>query len=427
MPIARFVAIVSFAVLTIPAHSDESGPIDEKTSACSELLSSMYRAKEQGWAPLESFRLLESQCESAQFYYQHRAQLESFVGNHRKALTYWDKNYSRRSEDQEILAGQERTTPAIEAENAISYIVDRSSDHRMVIVNERHHVSSDRLLTLALLEPLSRKGFRYLAVEAVWPGDGINQRGYPTKNTGYYINDVVFAEMLRVALSLGYEIVWYEIEEDQKSLPDPRGPQARRDYWQARNLVGRTLAKDSEARVLVHCGWGHASEQASPEFQPMAHFVREIAGIDPLTVDQTTLGEHSEAGFERPLRIEAHRQGLMDSDPIVLSNEDGNLPDISTGMDIHVLSPPTRYREGRPAWMDMRGRRRPVTVGASECSDTTCVVEARNADRPDEVAYDRVEVSERDAVELYLPHDANVELFLFDLGGELRARRKLPN
>ena len=427
MPIARFVAIVSFAVLTIPAHSDESGSIDEKASACSELLSSMYRAKEHGWAPLESFRLLESQCESAQFYYQHRAQLESFVGNHRKALTYWDKNYSRRSEEHETLVGPGRTIPAIEGENAISYIVDRSSDHQMVIVNERHHVSSDRLLTLALLEPLSRQGFRYLAVEAVWPGDDINQRGYPTKNTGYYINDVVFAEMLRVALSLGYEIVWYEIEEDQKSLPDSRGPQARRDYWQARNLVGRTVAKDSEARVLVHCGWGHASEQASPEFQPMARFVREIAGIDPLTVDQTTLGERSDAGFEHPLRIEAIRQGLMDSDPIVLSKEDGNLPDISTGMDIHVLSPPTRYRESRPAWMDIRGRRHPVSVPVPECSDKTCVVEARNSDQPDEVAYDRVEIRGQDAVVLYLPHDANVELFLFDMDGEQRARRSLRN
>ena len=117
MSIARFVAIVSFAILTIPAHSDESGVIDETASACGDLLSSMYRAKEHGWAPLENFRLLESQCESTQFYYQHRAQLESFVGNHRKALTYWDKNFSRRSEDQETLAGQGRTTPAIEAEN----------------------------------------------------------------------------------------------------------------------------------------------------------------------------------------------------------------------------------------------------------------------------------------------------------------------
>ena len=159
----------------------------------------------------------------------------------------------------------------------------------------------------------------------------------------------------------------------------------------------------------------------------MAHFVREIAGIDPLTVDQTTLGERSDAGFERPLRIEAHRQGLMDADPIVLSNEDGNLPDISTGMDIHVLSPPTRYREGRSAWMDMRGRRRPVTVGVSECSHTRCIVEARNPDQPDEVAYDRVEIRGQDAVLLYLPHDANVELFFFDMDGEQRTRRRLRN
>ena len=195
----------------------------------------MFQAKEHAWSPLRDFRLLESKCEATSFYYQHRAQLESFVGNHQQALAFWDRNYSRRSENQQNLAGQEAFSTGIRRENAIPFIVDRSSDHQMIIVNERHHVSSDRLLTLALLEPLFRRGYRYLAVEAVWPGDDINQRGYPTRNTGYYINDVVFTEMLRVALSLGYEIVWYEIEEQQKSLADSRSKQARRDYWQARN------------------------------------------------------------------------------------------------------------------------------------------------------------------------------------------------
>ena len=179
------------------------------------------------------------------------------------------------------MEGKHDELPPIRLEDAVSYIVNRSSEHGMIMVNERHHVSNDRLLTLSLLEPLYHRGYRYLAIEAMWPGDEINQRGYPTKNTGYYVNDVVFAEMLRVALSLGYEIVAYEIEEHQKNKADSRNDQVRRDYWQARNLIDRTLGKDSEAKVLVHCGWEHLQEQKTSNWQPMAYFVREITEVDP--------------------------------------------------------------------------------------------------------------------------------------------------
>lgn len=425
MSITRFAAIVSLLVLASPAHSGEPGAIEATQSACDDLRRSVFYAKEQIWAPLEGFRQLETECEDTLFYYQHRAQLESFIGNHDEALRYWERNYSGRSENEEWFAAQGGLGPGIKSESAISHIVSRSSEHRMVIVNERHHVSSDRLLTLALLEPLSERGFRYLAVEAVWPGDDINQRAYPTKNTGYYVSDVVFAEMLRAALSLGYEIVWYEIEGHQKNLPDSRTEQARQDYWQARNLVERTLDRDPEAGVLVHCGWGHVSEQPTPSFQPMAHFVRELAGIDPLTVDQTRLSERSEAGFEHRLRAEAQRRGLVRDDPVVLLNADGNLLEIETGVDIRVLSPRTRYRNDRPTWMEMLGRRHPVTVAVPECSAMSCIVEARNSDQPDEIAYDRVEISDQDAVVLYLPNDTNVELFLFGTDGKLHDKRDL--
>lgn len=427
MSIGRFAAFLSLLVLMVPAHSGEPVGIDPDQSACDDLRRSVFNATEPIWAPLGSFRRLEPECEATRFYYQHRSQLESFVGNHDEARRFWDKNYSGRSENQESSVAQGGIYPGIESENAISHIVGRSSEHQMVIVNERHHISSDRLLTLALLEPLFRQGFRYLAVEAVWPGDDINQRGYPTRNTGHYINDVVFAEMLRTALSLGYEIVWYEIEEHQKNLTDSRSEQARRDYWQARNLVERTLLQDPKARVLVHCGWGHASEEAAPNFEPMAHFVREIAGIDPLTVDQTRLGERSESGFEHPLRAEARRLGFVDDGPIVLLDEDGELLAIETGVDIRVLSPRTRYRNGRPTWMEMLGRRRPTTVAIPECPAMRCVVEARNSRHPEEVAFDRMEITDQDTVVLYLPNDANMELFLFDTNGKLRETRPLPN
>ena len=368
-------------------------------------------------------RSLERECGSLAVYRQMRAQLESFAGNHAQALEYWDRNYRRRGDDAEAADTAQGVVREIKAESAVAYIAERSSNQQIVMINERHHVSSDRLLTLSLLDPLYRQGFRHFAVEAVWPGDDINQRGYPTKNTGYHVRDVVLAEMLRHAIALGYEIVAYEIEDWQKDTPDSRSKQARRDYWQARNLLDRTLAQDPEAKVLVHCGWAHLQEQATASLEPMAHFVREIAGIDPMTVDQTRLGERSEPGFEHPLRVEAERRGLAGVDPVILLTEDGDPIQIGTGVDLRALSPRTQSVNGRPGWMKMSGRRAPATVAVPECRESACIIEARNAERADEVAYDRAEAVRRNSVVLYLPVKADVELFLFDLEGNVIGRR----
>lgn len=417
---SRVLLAFSLAVVATKLHSSDV-PLHPNSESNCDNLYALLQEEQMVWEPLEPFRNLESACEGVALYNPMRAQFESFVGNHVEALDYWDRNYQRQAE------GQQDELPEIRSEDAVLYIVNRSSDHRVIMVNERHHVSNDRLLTLSLLEPLYDRGYRYLAVEALWHGDEINQRGYPTKNSGYYTNDVVFAEMLRVALALGYEIVGYEIEEHQKNTADSRSDQVRRDYWQARNLVDRTLGEDSDAKVLVHCGWGHLQEQKTSGWQPMAYFVREMTGIDPLTVDQTQLSERSEIGFEHPWRTRAEQLLSINDKPEVLLAKNGAPLEIGTGVDVRVFSPRTVFYEGRPTWMEMLGRRHPVSVPIPECAETACIVEARNRDRSDEVAYDRIEVVKQDSAVLYLPSDISVEVLMFKANGELHATRGVLN
>ena len=49
-----------------------------------------------------------------------------------------------------------------------------------------------------------------MAIEAVWNGDPVNERGYAVGATSYYVNDTVFAEMIREAVATGYTIVPYD-------------------------------------------------------------------------------------------------------------------------------------------------------------------------------------------------------------------------
>ena len=235
--------------------------------------------------------------------------MENFLGNHRASLEYFNRVVGGRRGGQDLPA-------KAESRPALAYIAAQAPRHRVVMVNEQHHVSTERLLTLALLRPLYEQGFRYLAAEAVSaPEDQLNRRGYPIRKTGFYVSDVVFGELLRKALVIGYEVVPYEASWEQSQPTDTMTVQQARDYWQAQNLIGATLERDPEAKVLVHCGFGPLQEVARPSWTPMAHYFREATGLDPLTVDQTVFAERGVSQMEHPWRLAAEERGLVDTAP----------------------------------------------------------------------------------------------------------------
>ena len=384
------------------------------------------------WFSLDRYRGLESTCGSDpdyRWYHAYRGQLESLVGNHAAALSHMDLYSSRESEPQDFPAPV-TSVPAVE------YVVEKARDHRVLMVNERHHASSDRLLTMDLLAPLAEQGFRYLAIEAGWNGDPINTRGYPIADTGYYVNDVVFAEVIRSAIELGYRIVSYEfheyeIDDEQRTAAAERAGlmsrMAEREWWQAKNIVTRVFDSDSDAKLLVHAGYSHIRESRSETWSPMGYFLREFTGLDPLTVDQTAYSEHSRPEFEHPLRRRAGELGLLREDAAVMLVDSEGEPMIMPpeSIDLAVLGASTRYADGRPTWMNMDGRRNPTAFDTPECAERTCVVEARRAGFADEVPLDRVEVVGAGRTTLYLPPGGDVVVHVKGLDQSVLAIRNV--
>lgn len=382
------------------------------------------------WDGLRTFRSLSSDCgdsaDTNYFYWGDLAQLESYVGNHGLALSYFSKGrWSGRSAERVSLPADIRAVPAA------AYIARRARDHRVVIVNERHHASTDRLLTMNLLDGLAALGFRYLALEAAARGaNPTNERGYPVRQSGYYINDVVFAELVRSAIDRGFEIVGYEIEGDQWQRDKDQGVtetyHARRQYWQGRNIVDRVLRDDPDAKVLVHCGWGHVRESGSSNWPKMAEVLARLAGLDPLTVDQVIYADNGDPSVNHPLRRAAQERGFVGDEEAVLLANDGDAVPIGDPayVDIHVLGRETRYESGRPTWMAMGGRRQAVTFPTPECELRPCIVEARSARQPDAVPFDRIE-SKGEATVLYVPPGQGSVGHVFRLDGTLAAKRSI--
>ncbi|MCY4128903.1 MAG: hypothetical protein OXG15_06630 [Gammaproteobacteria bacterium] len=376
------------------------------------------------WLPLGGLRSYEDACNNDTdyrlYYSQMRATLESKVGNHADALRFNDWRGNSYYKTDEL-------PPSVRATPATPYIVERSLQHRFVVVNERHHVGSDRLLTLELLEPLFEQGFRYLAVETQAHWDDINERGYPVASGGYYSNEVVFAQMLRTALQFGYEIVPYEIEDSQRASENPDEPinrQVERELAQAKNIIARTVSKDSEAKVLVHCGYGHVRETKASNWTTMAYFLKELSSRDPLTIDQVRLSERGSLTEEHPIRQEALKRGLIGGSPVVLLDSTDERVDVSASTDIEVFGVQTSYEHGRPSWMRMGGLREPVWFDTPKCVDQTCILEAMDPSEGEHaVPYDRVEAKHAERIALFLPSNSQSNVRILDLDTEILTER----
>ena len=387
------------------------------------------------WFSLDRYRGLESTCGSDpdyDWYHSYRAQLESLVGNHAAALSHMDlylgNLYSDRDSPRDF-------STSVTSVPAVEYVAEKARDHRVVMVNERHHASSERLLTMDLLAPLAEQGFRYLAIEAGWNGDPINTRGYPIADTGYYVNDVVFAEVIRSALELDYQIVSYEfheyeIEEEQRKTAaeqaDLTNPTNEREWWQAKNILARVFDIDSNAKLLVHAGYGHIYESGGNVRTPMAVYLHQFTDLDPLTIEQASFSERSRPEFEHPLRTRAKQLDLLGEDAIVLIDAEGKSVLPFESVDIAVFGVSTRYdSDGRPTWMNMGARRRAVAFGTPECAARTCVVEARRAGFADEVPLDRAEVTSTGRTTLYLPPGGDVVVHVKGLDQSVLATRNV--
>jgi hypothetical protein len=255
------------------------------------------------------------------------------------------------------------------AEDAIRAIVERARDRRIVIVNEAHDSPRDRAFALRLAEALRPLGFTHFAAEAfinvspeIAAGEmgWLESAGYPRFSTGTYTVDPMFGYLVRRAMALGYRPVAYEarlMPEHMAAAMEERI--VLREQAQAENLARALAAAGPDAKFLIHVGYSHAAERPQPpgETEWMAARLARLAGLDPLTIEQTELSEVSFSPRARALhRVLASRVG---ESPAIFMK--GGAP-LATGQlggatDLQVVHPVVASLAGRPDWLRDTGRR----------------------------------------------------------------------
>ena len=161
-------------------------------------------------------------------------------------------------------------------------IGDIAENQKILMLNEMHWHPKHRIIALKMLATLKEKGFNYLAIEAL-DNDyetALNFRKYPTKNTGYYTREPFFAQFIRIALKLGYNVVGYDEFETEN-----------REKSQAINIKN-IIDKDPSAKIFVYAGIDHILEKSSKK-KRMAEYFIELTDINPITIDQVEIPYNS--------------------------------------------------------------------------------------------------------------------------------------
>lgn len=296
----------------------------------------------------------------------------SFLGRYRDAPSYDPFAQTKMPE-----LGKTPPPPESDhAEDAVQAIAHLAGKHQLVMINEYHMDASTRVLTTALLPRLYAEGFRYLAVEALAEsGETLERRGYAVEGTGYYTREPVFAELLSRAVRLGYTLVPYE---------SSGATQRQREAGQARNIYRRIFKSHPDARVLVHAGIAHIGERPGMlpgNTQPMAMRLHALTGIDPLTVDQTSLRANTRSTLRKEL-LKRYRP----TRPVVIEDAHGQpWSAYPRTYDVTVLMPDVERGSSRPAWLALYGSRDPVIVDAAWCKrEFPCAILARPVARKDD-------------------------------------------
>lgn len=211
------------------------------------------------------------------------------------------------------------------AEDAVEAIARAARDRQLVILNEAHHVPFDRVFAMHLARALRKEGFQYLACETFFIDDEhVLGKGYVAEKTGVYSREPMFVQFLMDAHKDGWKFVSYE----------PNVPGNLRESGMARNLVKRIFANDPKAKVFVYAGYSHAKKvptaKKDDDESKLAAQLRRLTGIDPLTINQTTLYKHYDSEQQSRYYAEAVKK-LKTRQPAVLMDAHGK--PIKLGID----------------------------------------------------------------------------------------------
>ncbi|MEO7983932.1 MAG: hypothetical protein ABI688_07615 [Bacteroidota bacterium] len=292
-------------------------------------------------------------------FYVNFSQLLSFAGDYSMASSYNTKSFDSLSAAAiSSIADTVTKLKNIQYIPAKAAISSNAPHYRVIMINESHAKPVHRAFTYSLLEELYKAGYHYLAMEAL---NNYSNKCLDSLNvfTGYYTYEPVAGELVRKALQLGFHLISYE------DTTAAEHSASQRDSVQAANIYA-VIQKDPTAKILVHAGYGHISEEKIGDYTPMGLWFRKMSGIDPFTIDQTGMTEGSDFEYGRVFYQYFNERFNISSASILYQDKRPFNPMEEKGYDVIVMHPATTYQQNRPAWLSLDGDRKATLVQPTE-------------------------------------------------------------
>lgn len=334
---------------------------------------------------------------------QRAAKHFSYIGAYKRAAEIYDPPFYF-GFDEPIDSSNEAYIKKFFPVSAVPYLIKRASKERIVIINEAHHLPQHRVFVRLLLEKMYKNGFEYLGLEALQFNvqnkdapfslldTALNNRKYPLYSnlTGTYTREPQMANLIREALKIGFKLFAYDkVGRD-------------REYKQAQNIQ-KIFNKDKKAKILILCGYHHLLENPSKDEKKwMATHLKDLTGINPLTIDQITLTNRSNIP-NSPYYQFFHRDFhtvLVDSNENVFNGPKG-----FNKWDILVSHPTIEYINGRPNWLFWIKDNTKFKVSMNQLNITCpCLLKVfKKSDDPAAVPIDIIELKHNQEAILSLP------------------------
>lgn len=336
--------------------------------------------------------------------YQLGATEYATSGYYHDALTTWDKNgggFKKLTVEDSLFIKK------FNPKSAKEYIIERSKEEQIIIINEAHHNARHRVFTASLLKELYENGYRFFGLEAL-SDTLINDRKFPTLKTGYYVKEPQMANLIREALQIGFTLFEYEATEGKNGK--------EREIEQAENIK-KIIDKNPNSKFLIHCGYDHVIE-GTPKIKrwekAMAGRLKEITNRNPFTIDQVTYSEKSDLKFTNPV-IEL----VNNTSSVVLIDEKGSLFNgLSNAeqVDCQIIHPITKYYNNRPDWLSLSKERKKYSIPKSKIKEYPVLALAYkdNEYEHEGIPVDIVEIKNANQIPNLIVQNGNYQIIIKD-------------
>ncbi|GGI56723.1 hypothetical protein GCM10011444_10320 [Winogradskyella haliclonae] len=323
------------------------------------------------------------------FFHQASATFYAASGNQFKAKKHYWLSKGKKMDSLKVVFGSLENY-----RNIFRY----TENKKVVMINENHAFPEHRVFTTSLLDSLFKQGFRYLALEDLLSAKIINQRSTPYLSDGLYINEVMYSEMVRKALDIGFTMVAY----DNNDAWDIR----ERDSLATQELK-KVFEKDLNAKMIIHCGFGHIDESK----KVLASFIKSKLGIDPLTISQTSL---------QPVIVEK----FIEEPKLILGTLNPKL--FETKSDFQVIHPNYDYAI-RPEYLFVNERQKVQLELNFDVSEELILEVYQNKQSDGAVPYDRIIIEPKTkSIDISAPRGL-LKILFKNQNDEIVKRMKISN